>query len=178
MCLGDPRKSRKKWQRPGHPWIKERLQEEMELLGTYGLRNKRELWLAQTLLRNIRERAKSLLSLPPEIRVVRERELVRKLYKMGLLSSETSSIDEILGLGVENILERRLQTIVFRKGIAKTVHQARQLIVHGHISIGGRRIRSPGYLVSRDEEDLISITPTSPLLKRLQEEQQIVPGGE
>jgi small subunit ribosomal protein S4 len=168
--MGDPKKPRKKWIKPGHPWIKERLIQEMELVGTYGLRNKRELWIAQTLLRRIRERAKALLSLPPEVRVVRERELIKKLYRMGLLESEGATIDEVLGLGVEHILERRLQTIVFRKGLAKTIHQARQLIVHGHISIAGRRVRSPGYLVSKTEEESIEITPTSPLAKRLSEE--------
>jgi hypothetical protein len=39
VIIGDPRKSRKKWERPGHPWIKARLEEEMRLLGAYGLRN-------------------------------------------------------------------------------------------------------------------------------------------
>ncbi|RLG74344.1 MAG: 30S ribosomal protein S4, partial [Thermoprotei archaeon] len=57
--MGDPRKPRKKWIRPGHPWIRERLIEEMEIVGKYGLRNKRELWIAQTMLRKIRERAKA-----------------------------------------------------------------------------------------------------------------------
>ena len=164
--MGDPRKPRKKWIRPGHPWIRERLIEEMEIVGKYGLRNKRELWIAQTMLRKIRERAKALLKLPPEERAVKERELVKKLYNMGLLENENATLDEILGLGIESILERRLQTIVFRKGLAKTIHQARQLIAHGHIAIAGQRVRSPGYLVRRDEEDLIDYAPTSPFAKR------------
>ncbi len=167
--MGDPRRFKKKWERPGHPWIKERLTQEMELLGAYGLRNKRELWRAQTLLRRIRERAKALLSLPPEVRSMREKALVKKLYSMGLLDSEDATVDEILGLGVESILERRLQTIVFRKGLAKTLHQARQLIVHGHIVIKGRRVRSPGYLVSREEEEFVDFAPNSPFTGRLKE---------
>ena len=167
--MGDPRKPRKKWIRPGHPWIRERLIEEMEIVGKYGLRNKRELWIAQTMLRKIRERAKALLKLPPEERAVKERELVKKLYNMGLLENENATLDEILGLGIESILERRLQTIVFRKGLAKTIHQARQLIAHGHIAIAGQRVRSPGYLVRRDEEDLIDYAPTSPFAKRREE---------
>ncbi len=161
--MGDPKKSRKKWERPGHPWIKERLLEEMELVGKYGLRNKRELWRAQTFLRRIRERAKALLSLPPEVRAEREAELVRRLFNMGLLESEKGTVDEILGLTVEDILQRRLQTIVYRKGLARTIHEARQMIVHGHISIAGRRVTSPGYLVWRELEDLIDIAPGSPL---------------
>jgi len=167
--VGDPKKPRKKWERPGHPWIKERLLEEMELLGKYGLRNKREIWKAQTLLRRIREKAKALLSLAPEVRAAREAELIRKLYHMGLLESESATIDEILGLTTEHVLERRLQTIVYRKGFARTIHEARQLIVHGHIAIAGRRVTSPGYLVTREEEDLIDIAPGSPLAQKIRE---------
>lgn len=165
--MGDPKKSRKKWERPGHPWIKERLKLELELIGKYGLRNKRELWIAQTMLRDIRSKAKELLSLPPEVRRVKERALVIRLYKAGILNSENAAIEDILGLDVEAILERRLQTIVFRKGLAKSIHHARQLIVHGHIAIGLRRIRSPGYLVSRDEENLINYAPSSPYAKNM-----------
>ncbi|MCS7098877.1 MAG: 30S ribosomal protein S4 [Sulfolobales archaeon] len=160
--MGDPKKSRKTWEKPGHPWIKERLVEEMELLGQYGLRNKRELWKAQTILRTIRERAKALLSLPEADRVSRERALVKKLYNIGLLESDKATIDDILGLTVRNVLERRLQTVVYKKGLARTIHEARQLIAHGHIAIAGRRAKSPGRLVSRNEEDLISYSPTSP----------------
>ncbi len=163
--MGDPKKSRKKWERPGHPWIKERLKQELELVGRYGLRNKRELWIAQTILRDIRSKAKKLLSLPLEVRRVKERGLVARLYRAGILNSESAALEDILGLDVESVLERRLQTIVFRKGLAKSIHHARQLIVHGHIAIGLRRIRSPGYLVSRDEENLIGYAPSSPYAK-------------
>ncbi len=171
--MGDPRKSRKKWEKPGHPWIKDRLIEEMELVGKYGLRNKRELWLAQTFLRNIRNRAKALLSLPPDERSVRERALARRLYNLGLLQKEEGTVDDILGLTVEDVLQRRLQTIVFRKGLARTIHEARQLIVHGHISVGGRRVRSPGYLVDREKEQLIGFTPGSPVAARIKREESL-----
>ena len=160
--MGDPRKSRKKWERPGHPWIKSRLEEEMRLIGEYGLRNKRELWRAQTFLRNIRRRAKMLLALPEEVRRAEERSLVNKLYKLGLLGSASATLDDILNLTVRDILERRLQTIVFRKGFATTIHHARQLIAHGHIAINGHRVTSPGHLVSRDEEDNIGFYYLSP----------------
>jgi small subunit ribosomal protein S4 len=164
--MGDPKKPRKSWERPGHPWVKERLVEEMELVGQYGLRNKRELWKAQTVLRRIRDRAKALLSLPEEERRARERSLVRALYNLGLLSSEDASVDAILGLTVRDVLERRLQTIVYRKGLARTIHEARQLIAHGHIVIGGRKVRSPGRLVTREEEQLVDYAVTSPLYRR------------
>lgn len=161
--MGDPKKPRKKWERPGHPWIKARLEEEMRLMGEYGLRNKRELWRAQTLLRKIRARARSLLALPPDVRAKEEEALVNRLYKMGLLKSATASLDDILSISISDVLERRLQTIIYRKGIAKTIHMARQLVVHGHIAIAGRKVTSPGYLVSRDEEELIGLYRGTPI---------------
>ncbi|MCY0859056.1 MAG: 30S ribosomal protein S4 [Sulfolobaceae archaeon] len=160
--MGDPKRSRKKWSGPSHPWMKEQLQVEQQLLGEYGLRNKREIWLAQTIIREFRHLARSLLALPPAERAARERQLMRRLYKMGLVKSENATVDDVLSLTTRDLLERRLQTIVFKKGLARTIYQARQLIVHGHIAIGGRRVTSPGYIVSRDEEDLIDYYPTSP----------------
>ena len=168
--MGDPRKPRKKWESPGHPWIKERLLQEMELVGTYGLRNKRELWIAQTMLRRIRARARALLAMPPEVREREERALIHRLYSLGILPSENATLSDILGLSVEAILERRLQTIVWRKGLAKTIHQARQLITHGHIAIRGRRVTSPGYLVPREEEPYVDFYPGSPYARARKEE--------
>jgi len=167
--VGDPKKPRKKWESPGHPWIKERLLREIELIGRYGLRNKKEIWQAETLARYFRHRARRLLALPEEVRKQAEQQLLSKLYKMGVLP-ENATLDDVLGLTAEHFLERRLQTLVYKKGLAKTIWQARQLIVHGHIAIGGRRIRSPGYLVPRDEEDLIDYAPTSPFARRREEE--------
>jgi len=164
--VGDPKKPRKKWESPGHPWIKERLQREMELVGFYGLRNKRELWIAQTMLRKIRARARALLALPPEEREKAAKGLIDKLYRIGFLHSPEATLSDVLSMDVEAILERRLQTIVWRKGMARTIHHARQLIVHGHIAIAGRRITSPGYIVSRDEEPLVDFYPLSPYAKR------------
>lgn len=169
--MGDPKKPRKTWEGPKHPWKKDRLMEEMELLGKYGLRNKREIWKARTLLAKIRHRARSLLALPPEIREKAEKELLRRLYEMGLLP-ENATLDDVLRLTVENILDRRLQTIVYKKGLARSLAHARQLIVHRHIAINGRIVNAPGYLVKRYEEDLIDYAPTSPYYaKRLEQAQ-------
>ncbi|MEM3291785.1 MAG: 30S ribosomal protein S4 [Saccharolobus sp.] len=173
--MGDPRKSRKKWESPGNPWIKDRLRYEQELLGRYGLRNKREIWIAQSIIRKFRHQARSLLALPPAERAVRERQLVSKLLKLGLLKSQTATVDDILSLTEQDLLERRLQTIVYKKGLANTLYQARQLIVHGHIAIGGKRVTSPGYIVGVDEEDLIDYYVISPYKSRPPVAQQ---GGE
>jgi len=163
--VGDPKKSRRTWSGPRHPWRKDRLLEESRLIGIYGLRNKRELWKAATIVRRFRHRARALLAAPPEIREKEEKILVNKLIKLGLLK-EGAVLDDVLNLRVEDLLERRLQTIVYRKGLARSIYEARQLIVHGHVAIGGRRIRSPGYIVSRDEELLVSFYYKSPYLKQ------------
>ncbi len=160
--MGDPKKSRRKYETPGHPWIKERLLQEIELVGKYGLRNKRELWIARTYLRRIRARARTLLALPPQRRAKFERELINRLVKQGILPSEDCTLDDVLNLTVEDILQRRLQYIVYKKRLASSIYHARQLIVHGHIAIGDRRVTSPGHLVTRDEEEQVGFYPLSP----------------
>lgn len=159
--MGDPKKSRRMWTGPRHPWRRERLMEESKLLGAYGLRNKRELWKAATVVRYYRHRARALLAAPQEVREKEEKVLIEKLIRLGLLN-EGAKLDDILNLRVEDLLERRLQTIVYKKGLAKSIYEARQLISHGHIAVGGRSIRSPGYIVSRQEEPLVSYYYKSP----------------
>jgi small subunit ribosomal protein S4 len=169
--MGDPKKSRRTWEGPRHPWRKEVLIEESRLLGLYGLRNKRELWKAMSIIRYYRHRARALLAAPPEIREREERALIERLIKLGLLK-EGAKLDNILDLRVDDLLERRLQTVVYRKGLARTIYEARQLIIHGHIAIKGRRIRSPGYLVTVDEEPYVDYYPYSPLTMRVTEKAQ------
>ncbi|MET1101446.1 MAG: 30S ribosomal protein S4 [Pyrodictiaceae archaeon] len=166
--MGDPKKPRKKWEGPKHPWIKERLIKEIELMGKYGLRNKKEIWKAETLARYYRHRARSLLSLPPAAREKEEKALLSRLIELGVLD-EGATLDNVLELTAEHFLERRLQTIVYKKGLARSPYEARQLIVHGHIAVAGRRIRSPGYLVKRSEEDLVDYAPTSRIAARMRE---------
>jgi small subunit ribosomal protein S4 len=130
-------------------------------LGQYGLRNKHELWRHETMLSNFRGIARSLIGKSPEERRKMEEELLARLKKLGILR-ETAVLDDILDLTLEDVLERRLQTIVFRKGLAKTIHQTRQLVTHGHITIGNRRVTVPSYIVTREEENQIAYTPKSP----------------
>jgi len=100
--------------------------------------------------------------MPAEERKKPEKQLLDKLNRLGILP-ETAALDDVLDLAIEDLLERRLQTIVFNKGLTKSIHQARQLITHGHIAIEGQRIPSPSYLVLRDEEAKITYAPTSNL---------------
>jgi len=158
--MGDPKKQKKKYDTPRFPWRTDILQEELKLLGQYGLRNKHELWRHETMLSNFRGTARSLIGEPPEIRKKMEEELVARLKKLGVLS-DTDVLDNVLDLTTEDLLERRLQTIVFRKGLAKTIQQARQLITHGHISIGNQRLTIPSYIVTKADESQIAYTPQS-----------------
>ncbi len=160
--MGDPKKQRKKFETPRFPWRTDVLETELKLLGQYGLRNKKEIWRHKTVLSKHRGIARSLLGMSVEERRKPEKQLLDRLHRLGILP-ETSVLDDILVLSVEDILERRLQTLVFQKGLAKSIHQARQLITHGHVAIAGRRVSSPSYLVLKEEEAKITYAPTSPL---------------
>ncbi len=160
MTMGDPKKQRKKYSTPRFPWRTDIMQEELKLLGQYGLRNKHELWRNETMLSDFRGTARSLIGETPDERMKKENELLNRLKRFGVLP-DTGVLDNVLDLTIEDILERRFQTIVFRKGLTKTIQQSRQLITHGHLAIGGQRITLPGYLVSKSEEDQITYSPKS-----------------
>ncbi len=160
--MGDPRRQRKSYETPRHPWRRDQLEVELRLLGEYGLRNKRELWRYKTMLSEVRGIARSLLGSAGEQRERLQLEYLSKLSRIGVLS-ESASIDEVLDLEIRDLLERRLQTLVFRKGLAKTQFQARQLVSHGHISIAGRVVSVPGYIVKRDEEAKLKYFSHSPI---------------
>jgi len=161
--MGDPRRLGKKYDTPNHPWIGERIKVERELSTKYGLVNKKELWKMETKLRNFRRQARNLISDTTEQGAKEAVQLFNILKRYGILVKDDPTLDDVLSLNIESILERRLQTIVFRKGLAKTPKQARQFIVHGHIAIDGRRVTSPNYLVTTVEEDKIGYFPRSPL---------------
>jgi len=160
--MGDPKKQRKKFDTPRFPWEIDMLEAELKLLGQYGLRNKREIWRHKTQLSKFRGFGRSLLGKSEEERRKLEKELLGKLHRLGILP-EDAELDDVLDLTLEDILQRRLQTLVFQKGLAQTIQQARQLITHGHIAIDGRKVSSPGYLVLKDEESKITYFPKSPL---------------
>jgi small subunit ribosomal protein S4 len=147
------KRQKKKYETPKKPWDKERIEKEKKLKKEYGLKRKKEIWRAEALLRKYRRIARNLIAKRDK---EAEKELIRKLNKLGLLD-EKATLDDVLSLTVENILERRLQTIVFRKGLANSPKHARQLITHGHVFIEGRKIVYPSYLVKRGEEDKIVV---------------------
>lgn len=140
--------------------------EETELQRTYGLANKREIWRTESLLRKYRRAARAHLAAHGGAVERESREITATLQRKGLLPPG-AGLDAILGLTANDFLERRLQTQVTRRGLATTMAQARQLIVHGHISVGGRRVRVPSYLVDREEEASITYDPHSPVAHEL-----------
>lgn len=152
--MGDPKKSRKIFRRPRQIWTTEQLSSELFLIGSYGLRSKSELWKSQTKVADIRNQARELLALTVEARQVQETKLLNYLHKLGLVK-ESATLDDVLNLKLEDILERRLQTIIMKKGVSKSPQQSRQLVVHGHVSICERVINIPGYMVRKDEEPTI-----------------------
>jgi small subunit ribosomal protein S4 len=158
--VGDPRKPRKSYRRPRRIWNSDQLSLELYIIGSYGLRNKRELWKAQTKVANFRNQARTLLALTLEDRQEKESLLLSFLNRLGLTS--TASLDDILNLKIEDILDRRLQTIVMRKMGLKSPFQARQVVIHGHVSIGNRKVNLPGYLVKKEDEPKILVHVVAP----------------
>jgi small subunit ribosomal protein S4 len=171
--MGDPKRQRKKYETPSHPWIKERLDRERVLKRKYALKNKKELWRHETQLKEFRRRARRLLAARGKQAEIERQQLLQRLHRLGLLPAD-AVLDDVLSLTVEDVLERRLQTIVYKKGLARTIKQARQLIVHGHIEVNGQVIRSPGYLVLREEEDTITYSKNSPFTKESHPERMVI----
>ena len=147
------KKSRKKYERPLVIWDKERIEKEKELMKNFGLRKKKEIWKSIALLRKFRRMGRDLAAKKNKDK---EKELIEKLAKLNLLP-ENSTLDDVLSLTLENVLERRLETVVARKGLANTIKQARQFIIHGKVTIGGRKVFYPSYLVKKDEEEKIQV---------------------
>ena len=158
--MGDPKYSRKVWRKPKRPLNYELKMDELKIMGTFGLRTKRELWKAHTQLSQVRHQARSLLALRQEVRSEKEPILMKSLAKIGLVNDD-ATLDDVLNLNANDLLSRRLQTIVTKKFKFKTPYQARQAVIHGHIMIGDRRVNIPSYAVTVNEEESIHFSPES-----------------
>ena len=158
--MGDPKTSRRIWQKPKRPLNYDLIMDELKILGTFGLKTKRELWKTQTELSRVRLQARSLLALRQDERERKEPILMQSLSKIGLVN-EDSTLDDVLNLQVADLLSRRLQTVAQKKLYFKTPYQARQAIVHGHIMIGDSVVTIPSYIVKTEEEAKIHLIPES-----------------
>lgn len=160
--MGDPKLPRRNWRKPKRPLNYDLKMEELQTLGTFGLRTKRELWKARTELSRLRKQARALLALRKEERREREPVLLNSLARIGLVKKE-STLDDVLNLQVTDLLQRRLQTVIREKLGFRTAYQARQAVAHGHITVEGRIIDVPSYVVTVDEEDKIEFAHGSTL---------------
>ena len=163
--MGQPKFPRKKYETPLHPWKEERIKSERQLIKKYGLKNHREVWKAKTYLKKYRQQARELLAKisakDPQTKKESD-QLIFHLSKLNVLPTG-ATLDDVLALETETILSRRLQTLVYLKGLSNTIDHARQLITHGHIAINNRKVTIPSYMVDKNEETKISYTTTTPL---------------
>jgi len=153
--MGNPKRIRKKYDAPKRPWNKSRILSEKALLEQFGLASKKELRVMDAIIKRKRDAVKRLLAEQQDVAEKGKLSIISSLNRMGLVSTD-ATLSDVLGLNVTDILERRLQTMVFRLGLAKTVKQARQFILHGFIAVNGRRVRVPSYIIKKEEENTIS----------------------
>jgi small subunit ribosomal protein S4 len=158
--MGTVRKPRKKYSGPGHPWEGERIEEEKKLSNEYGLKNKKEIWKISSKLSGVKSQAKKLIADTSDQGKKEEKFLLEKMVALGLLT-EGATLDDILEIDVRKFLNRRLQSVVLTKGLARTSKQARQMISHGHIAVSGRKTNIPSYMVKLKEENEIKYSINS-----------------
>lgn len=151
--MGHPKKFRKKYERPKKPYDKARIDAERKVLNMFGLRRKKEIWRAEGIVRDFRRRARALQAKRNERD---EKELLARLNRIGV---QCGRLDDVLQIGLDDVLSRRLQTIIFKKGLANSMKHARQLVVHGHVTVQDKKIFWPSYIVEKQAEESISLTP-------------------
>ena len=167
--MGEPKFSRPRTQTPTHPWKQARIDEEHDLKERYGLKKvggMREIWREKSALRRHRNQAMKLIGRvdSTEGHYANEKEqLLNSLTKKGLLQTG-ADVGDVLEINVEHMLSRRLQSVVYYKGLAPSMRAARNLIVHGHICIGDQRMTVPGYHVLKEEEDSLQYSENSPFV--------------
>ncbi|KAF4269811.1 40S ribosomal protein S9 [Aspergillus fumigatus] len=159
-----PRVYSKTYKVPRRPFESARLDSELKIIGEYGLRNKREVWRVQLTLSKIRRAARELLTLDEKDpkRLFEGNALIRRLVRIGVLDESRMKLDYVLALRVEDFLERRLQTCVYKLGLAKSIHHARVLIKQRHIRVGKQIVNVPSYMVRLDSQKHIDFALTSP----------------
>ena len=160
--MGDPKKLKKKYSTPIHPWNKVEIDENRLIRREFGLRNRKELLIAESFLKKYKDIAKRLIADTTKQGLVEKKQMMDKLHKLGLISMD-AELDDVLSLEIKDILERRLQSVIFRKSLARTMKQARQFITHRHVMVGDKEITAPSYIISVDEENKLEFKTSSSL---------------
>jgi len=158
--MGDPKKQKKQYRRPLMIWDEERIARDKELIEEYGLKNKKEIWKVESHLASLHNQAKKLIASSSEQSKKETELLLTKLISLKLLQS-SSKLEDVLSLTEKDLLNRRLQTIVLKKSLAKSPKQSRQFITHNHIALAGQVMNVPSYLVGIEDEQKIDFTPNS-----------------
>lgn len=153
------KKLKKTYETPNEGWSEERIQREDELIEEYGLKNKKEIYKAQSQLRSFRREARKLVSEEDDSEQVQE--IKQRAHDLGLVKGG-AELEDLFTLNVTDFLDRRLQTAVNRRGYADTVNEARQLVVHGHVYVDGQRVNVPSYLLTKDEEKDVEVRKPEP----------------
>ena len=170
--MGDPKKQKKKFSTPNHPWQKERIEAEKEILKQYGLRRKYEIWKMDSMLKDFLNRAKTLIAQRNPQSDLEKKQLLQRLNSLGLLKKD-SKVEDVLNLTLKDVMERRLQTLVVRKQMANSMMQSRQFITHEHVAVGARKITAPSYLVTVNEEPGIRLVKALNLAPQVAQEQKV-----
>ncbi|ORD94277.1 RS9 [Enterospora canceri] len=172
--MGGVIRSRKLATTPRNPWEKARIIKELALLGKYGLRNKNELWTVLSVAKNDKEQARKLLiTTDKELFMTEGRALLNRLFRDGLIAGVdfndqediSKCLKQVLNLELGNYLDRRLQTLVAKAGLARNLHHARALITQKQITLGGRVVNKPGMVVRAENEGYIEVNQNSCLAK-------------
>ncbi|MFH1590412.1 MAG: 30S ribosomal protein S4 [archaeon] len=160
--MGDPKKAKKKYETPKHPWEGDRIEEEKELKSEYGLKNKKEIMKMKSILKGLKGQAKVYNAAIGKQAELERKQLLERVQRLGIIEGVVT-LDDILGLKVNAIMERRLQTVLFRKGLCRSAGQARQFIIHRHVIVADKKITMPSYLVTKEEEKHVAFVAKSTL---------------
>ena len=162
-CARLTRPDSSNFRKPARPFEKERLDEELKIIGTYGLKSKREVLKVQMMLAKIRKAARELMTLDETDprRIFEGDALLRRMVKLGLLKESQNELDYVLGLTPRQLMERRLQTVVFKRNMANSVHQARVEIRGRHFAVGKQLVNIPSFLVRVSTEPHVQLSATS-----------------
>src|SRR3989338_5232001 len=161
--MGDPKQFRKKYNTPRHPWVRANIESEKIVTRDYGLVKKKEIHIANSFIKKYRDIAKRLIATRTIPQAQKEKEqILNKLQELGLLPAG-AELEQILGLELKDVLSRRLQSVVYRKGLARSMKQARQFITHRHVMVNDQEISSPSYLVTLAEEGAVAFKQRSAL---------------
>ncbi|MFP4117511.1 MAG: 30S ribosomal protein S4 [Candidatus Woesearchaeota archaeon] len=165
--MGDPKRVRKNYANPRMQWNEATLSHDKEIKKDYRPKNKREIWKMTAFLQNIKDQAKSINSMLGTARreqaILEQEQLVNKVKRYGLIKKDEITLSDLLSIELRDVMERRLQTLVMRKNLARSMKQSRQFVTHGHVMVGGKKVTSPSYVVPLKDEDTIDFVERSPM---------------